>query len=1236
MEAAICRVEMLGGLRVVQAGRVITRFRTYKTGALLAYLAYFSRPHPREALIEMLWPDCEPDAGRNSLSKALSSLRNQVEPPGVAPAGSVIVADRAFVGLNPDALSTDVADFEAAVRRARGPTGAPLALLQQAAERYRGELLPGHYEDWNLSERQRLGDAYGDVLERIIAGLEAAGAPRAALPYAHQAVSASSGLRQESHAALIRLYAAVNDPAMARRQYQELERILERDTGEQPALALRTLVESLGDVPAGPVPAPLPPPVPVAARESASLLAGTVTLLTAEAEPGGAPDDALRNAARRHGGYVLSDESAKGALLVVFGRASDAAACALAVRRGALPSNARIALHTGETAAENEENAVAARLAFGPAARAVARLLLAAHWGQTLCAEATAVLLRRDAEPGVALADLGLWRLPGSAVAAADEEPAERLFEIAPAGRPADAAFPPPLAAPGVSGNLPPTFTRFFGRSEERARLAALLRASAGTAEAAPRLVTLTGPGGTGKTRLSLETGRDLLDHFRGAVFFAPLAEIRDGRLVIEAVRDALALPRTADTNAALIAQVSDALRRAPSALLILDNFEQLLRDDDPHAADAVQTVRALLEAVPGLVVLVSSRQRLGLAGEREFPVAPLPTPDLTAPAATVEAVAAVSSVQLFVDRAQAVQPDFQVTPGNVRAVAELCERLEGLPLALELAGARAQVLSPAQMLVQLARRFDFLVSRKRDAVLRHRTIRAAIDWSYQLLSPPLQTFFAHLSVFRGGATLEAVEAVTNEPLALDYLAQLIDNSLVRAEPEPGGQTRYQMLETLRQFADERLTDAATRADLARRHAAYFLDLAFRARPALTGPDQAAWLDRLEADHDNLRALLDAGAHDAETALRVAGAVWRFWWVRGYLGEGRERLTALLALPGANAPDLVLARAHACVAAGALARMQADYATARAYLSEGAVLFQAAGDDDGIALSHVSLGNVAYALADYDQARAHYQIGLEIRRARGERGFVATALNNLGNVFLMQGDYDQAAALADESLALRRELGDAVSIAQSLNNAGLIARYQNDAARARPLLNESLHRFEALGDRRGGAAVHDNLGEVAFDQNDFDAARAHFAESLAAYRVLDDRAGIAKAVGALGLVAARTGDQHDEARRLLTESLLLRRDLNDRDGLASVLAGFAHLALAAAADGARRASVLLAAAHALRTVLRTTLPVAEQARFDQDRAAARRALGETAFAAAWAEGSGLSLEQAVSRALDVA
>ena len=1208
---AVCRVEMLGGLRVVQAGRVVTRFRTYKTGALLAFLAFYPRPHPREHLIEMLWPDGEPDAGRNSLSKALSSLRNQVEPPGVVPAGAVIVADRAFVQLNPDVVSTDVADFDAALREARA-SDVSVALLQQAVERYGGELLPGHYEEWNLAERQRLADDYLGALARIVSLLEAAGDARGALRYAHRAVAAD-GLREETHVLLIRLYAAVGDPAAARRQYQEWERISQRDTGERPDPAVRALVENLGS--AAPAPAPVYAPTPAAPP----LLEGTVTLLAAEAGPGADAAatlaNRLRDSARRHGGHVLfagpaAQPDAPPENVAAFGRATDAAACAVALQQNGV----RVALHTGEV----REG--------GPATATVGLVLRAAHAGQILASEATAGLLRRDAEPGITLADLGLWRL----LAAPNDDPPERLFEIVGAGR-AARKFPPPLATPGVSGTLPPTFTRFFGRDTERARLAALLRAPF-TDPAAPRLVTLTGPGGTGKTRLSLETGRGLLDHFRGAVFFVPLADIRDGRLVIEAVRDVLALSRAAQTGGPLIVQVASALRDQPAALLILDNFEQLLREADPHVDDAVQTVRGLLEAVPGLVVLVSSRQRLGISGEQEFLVAPLPTP---AAAQTIEEVAVVSSVQLFVDRAQAVQPDFQITPGNARAVAELCERLEGLPLALELAGARAQALSPAQMLAHLSRRFDFLVSRKRDAILRHRTIRAAVDWSYQLLSPELQDFFAQLSVFRNGATLEAVEAVTREPLALDYLAQLTDNSLARAEQTgAGGETRFSMLETLRQFADERLSEPQQRADLARRHAAYFLNLAERARPALTGPDQAVWLDRLEADHDNLRVLLDAGAGDVETALRAAGAVWRFWWVRGYLSEGRERLAVLLDLPASRARELVLARAHACVAAGALARMQADYAPARAYLLEGSALFRAAGDDDGIALSEISLGNVAYALADYDQARACYEISLALRRARGERGFVATALSNLGNVFLMQGDYDQAAALARESLALRRELGDAISIAQSLNNAGLIARYKNDPARARPLLNESLHRFETLGDRAGAAAVHDNLGEVAFDQDDVETARAHFAQSLAAYRVLDDKAGVAKSLCALGLVAARTGET-GEARRLLTDSLLLRRDLKESDGLAAVLAGFAHLALVETGD-AVRAVVLLAAAHAVRAALRAALPVAEQARFDRDREAARQALGDAVFAAAWTEGARLSLEQAADRALDTA
>jgi predicted ATPase len=506
----------------------------------------------------------------------------------------------------------------------------------------------------------------------------------------------------------------------------------------------------------------------------------------------------LRREFRRHEGYEASE--AGDSFVVAFAGASAALACAVAGQRALAaepwptavdPITVRMALHTGDV--ELEENGYRDLVLHH-----AARILVAGHGGQILCSEITAGLLRRNwvmkaevAEPGVKLVDLGIYRLR-------DVVTPERLFQVSYPGM-SSLEFPPLNATPAFTSNLPLQFTRFFGRREEIERLTKMLSSGegqrVGDERSRPdaslnlhpsRLVTLTGPGGSGKTRLALEVAERCVAARRGAVWFVPLADLSDPRLIIDAIRDALHL--TPSPEAAPLEQVVAALSHQPT-LLVLDNFEHLVAAGAP-------LIRTLRERVPTLQCLVTSRQRLEVEGEREFPVLPLPTPEEWN---NPEQLSLYESVQLFVDRAQAVQPDFQVTNANAAAVAELCHRLEGIPLALELAAARIRLLTPAQMLAHLEHRLDFQTSSRRDATARHRTLRAAVDWSYELLSSELQQFFAWLSVFRGGWTLQAAAAVCEESAALDYLSQLQACSLIVAE-EISGESRFRMLETLREY----------------------------------------------------------------------------------------------------------------------------------------------------------------------------------------------------------------------------------------------------------------------------------------------------------------------------------------------------------------------------------------------------------------------------------------------------
>jgi len=1262
---ARCRVKLLGGLRVEQGERTIMRFRTQKTAALLAYLAYhLDRAHPREVLAELLWPWASPTAGRESLRTAIASLRRQIEPPGL-PKGSVLKSDRFSVQLNPQAVATDVAEFQAALQAAEtaGNETERTQCLMEAVGLYRGPLLPGHYQDWVLPEQERMTALYLQTVLRLTKALEEAGELEQALDHARRAVAADP-LREEAHREVMRLLIVARQPEAALKQYHELERILKEELGEEPSEAVQRLAERLEAVKgAAPVtrekavePARVPPP-----RTKKALPTGTVTFLLTDIEgstrlreeAGEAFDDALtthhkllRQQFREYGGHEVKELG--DGFLVAFEHPTTALACAVDAQRVLArkhwpketgPLRVRMAVHTGQVELMEREYR-------GLALHHASRVLTAGHGGQVLCSEGAAGLLRRDLEPGVRLVDLGVYQLR-------DVEVPERLFQVSYPGMDPE-KFPPLKAHIGYGSHLPLTFTRFFGREKELAWLQeALLQAQT-------RLVTMTGSGGCGKTRLALEAARQLLQPFGGAVWFVALQELASSGLIPGAVADALQLPRSPHIEP--LDQAVEALSRQPS-LLVLDNFEHL-------AGEGALVLRTLLERVPTLTCLVTSRQTLDLSGEAEFFVAPLPTPSGEG---TPEGLMSCDSVQLFVDRAQAARPDFQVTPANARAVSALCDRLEGIPLALELAGARAQVLTPAQMLGQLEHRFEFLVTRKRDVPDRHRTLRAAVDWSYQSLAPELQRFFRQLSVFRGGWTVEAAAAVCEEPNALECLERLRESSLVLldAGAEETGEVRFRLLETLREYGEKQLAEDEANA-LHQRHAECYLALAEEAKSKVRGgPEQVAWLDRLEREHDNLRAALawlQEAPGVAQTQLRLARALLHFWIFRGYLSEGRAHLDQALRRP--DATRATKARAGALFAASALAYRPGDYAAARVLAEEGLSISRELGEAWDIAACLTALGNVAMGLGPLAAAKAMHEEALGIWRDLGDRRGVANALNNLGGVAWREGDHAASRPLHQEALEMYREEGDGSGAARSLvfladeawsrgdyaaakgmyeegvglfrelgyreglslclESLGTVALAEGDNASAVPLLEEALTSARELGLFFQVVGCLRHLGLVARDQGDFARARALGEEALAMSRRLGDRQQIAPCLVTLASTADELGD-HATARALLREAGDAYRELGSRTNIADYLE---TAAWTSAAEGDARGSVrLLGAAQALREKTGTPLQPGVRAEYETFVATQRAALGEEAFAAAWAEGRAMSWQEAVAYAL---
>ncbi len=727
----------------------------------------------------------------------------------------------------------------------------------------------------------------------------------------------------------------------------------------------------------------------------------------------------------------------------------------------------------------------------------------------------------------------------------------------------------------------------FIGRETELGELKALL--------AETRLLTLAGAGGCGKTTLARRLAEQVQGDFPDGATVVELTSLADPSLVAQAVANRVGVREAVGRS--LLDAVAEGLE-GKRLLLVLDNCE--------HVLDAAGTLcRTLLARCPHLRLLATSQEMLHIRGETVWRVPNMACPDPRR-LPPLDVVCQYDGVQLFVTRASAANPDFALTEDNAPLVAQICARLDGIPLALELAAARTRVLSLEQLADRLQNALKLLKSDTRADEPRHQTLRATLDWSYGLLSPDEQALLRRLSVFAGGFTLEAAEEVIGDAAPaptgalilprddiLDLLTALVDKSLVVVTSIATQAARYRLLEPIRQYGQDRLQEAEAEAPaLYRCHAEYYLKLAEAAEERAGHADYFTWLARLETEHDNFRAALDprrALSAEDDTHLKLVGSLWRFWWEYGYISEGRERLEAALA----RAPDVpTSARARVLHGAGFLAKEQGDYPAA----------------------------------AD------HFQAALAIHQQRGDKSAVARLLSGLGQVAQKRGDYDAAQDLFERSLALRRELGGKVGIASTLHDLGIVANYQARFAEARAALEESLSLRREIGDQPGIARLYNSLGETARGQGDLDQAEMFYEQSIALSRQLGNRVASPWPLHNLAYVALGRGDVA-RAAELFKEALRLFHDQGKKEGIAACLAGVA--AVAGQWAEWEQAARLYGAAEAIIDVVGVVLIGADRVEYEPRRAAVQAQLGGARFAALKAAGQGLTLKAAIAEALAV-
>jgi len=792
---------------------------------------------------------------------------------------------------------------------------------------------------------------------------------------------------------------------------------------------------------------------------------------------------------------------------------------------------------------------------------------------------------------------------------------------------------------PASKHNLPAQPTPLIGREEEVQAASTLLR------RPDMRLLTLAGTAGIGKTRLALQVATELMNDFADGVYFVPLASIIDPDLVVLAIAQTL---RIGETGTRPLLDLLQASLRNKQVLLLLDNFEQVVT--------AAPLVAELLEACPELKMLVTSREVLRLRAEQRFPVPPLALPD-PQHLPDIEALSRCASVALFLERAQALNSDFALSPANAPAIAEICRRLNGLPLAIELAAARVTLFSPQALLARLDRRLQVLTRGSHDLPERQQSLRNTIKWSYDLLSAEEQRLFRRLSVFVGGSTLEAVEAVCaalgdDMGSVWDGVASLIDKSLLQHTEQEGEEPRLIMLETLREYELEVLAVSGEMETTQQAHAAYYLQLLEDVEPKLGGPQQVVLLEQLGREHNNLRAAmrwsLEQGEtkHSMEMALRLGGVLRWFCLVRGHFSEGRNFLVRALAGSEGIAPSV---QAKAFDAAARLAGIQGDNDQKELLCKKSLALYQQLGDKLGMAHALYLLGGESQDWGGAPRKRediaascARTEEALKLFKEVGFEEGAAWSLLRLARLTRRQGEYARAGVLFEENLALHRTLRNERGIGASLFHlAEVLFVSQGNPAIVRALTEESLALSKELGDKEGIAASYFLLGGLALAQADAATARALLEESLALCREMAHQDGLAQSLSALARVEACQGD-YATANVLYEESLASCRVLDDQEGVAACLEG---LAGAVAAQGSVGASIggkeawgasalwaarLWGAAEALRETIGVAIPPVWRADHERSVAAVRTHLGEKAFAAMWAEGRTMTPEQALA------
>jgi predicted ATPase/class 3 adenylate cyclase len=832
------------------------------------------------------------------------------------------------------------------------------------------------------------------------------------------------------------------------------------------------------------------------------------------------------------------------------------------------------------------------------------RVMSAAYGGQVLISEDAYNQLTAKENTKISYRDLGERRLK-------DLIQPVKIFQLISKELPSD--FPPLITLDARPNNLPVQLTSFIGRKEEIEKVKELLINT--------HLLTLTGPGGAGKTRLSLQVGADVIDDFANGVWFVELAPLIDPVLLPQEILKELGIKEEIKKTSE---ETLTAYLKDKEMLIILDNCEHLIE------ACAVLTEK-LLKACPNLKIIATSRESMKCIGEQTHSILSLEIPN-PKEELSLEQLAQYESVRLFIERALTVNEKFRVNNENAPALAGICSQLDGIPLAIELAAARTKVLTVEKIYERLSNRFSLLTGGIRTALPRQQTLKALIDWSYDLLTEPEKILWGRLSVFNDGWTLESAEEICSDDKiekneVFNILSLLVEKSIIIFDEK---NERYSILETLKHYGTNKLKETNETNNLFQRHLYYYMELSELAEPKLAETEAQFWLNKLEKEHGNLQSAIEWSLKEGyfEEGMRLAGALAMFWDIRGYFSIGRRLLESMFGnTKGVSKP--VIGKALNCT--GTLAYNQGDYQQAMKFHEESLALYRELKDKDGIATSIGNMGIVAYEQGDYERARKLCEERLVYKREIGDKGSIASSLSDLGNMAYDQGDYEQARKFHEESLALRQEIGNKRGIANSMNNLGNVSYNQGDYEKAQKLYEESLVLKREVGDKKGIAISLHNLGIITYIRGNYKQSQNFYEESLALVREIGSKSGIADTLYDLGNIEFKQGD-YAQALKLYEESLTLRREIGNKLGMVYCVMGLA--AIASVKHYYTRAACLLGFVDAALQSMSTVFERDEFILYEQVINVLHNKLSDEEFFKHCDEGKKLTLEQAAELALN--